>query len=224
MKTRLQSIVVSIFTIHLFAFAALAIEEPIGEPSELLIIQHTWAKTKYELSGKIQKEAFDRLLVQVQEQVELYPKQAELWVWKGIVESSFAGAKGGLGALSLAKKARKSLQKALELDETALQGSAYTSLGTLYHKVPGWPLGFGDDDEARVMLQKALKMNPEGIDPNYFYGEFLYDTKDYQGAIKHLQVALNAAARSERPLADSARRIEIETLIGRVKKRMDKNS
>jgi tetratricopeptide (TPR) repeat protein len=202
-----------------FAFTLSATESS----SELLMIQNTWAKTNYQLQDDEQIEQFEALLVSIDEQINLHPEQAEFWVWKGIVQSSFAGAKGGLGALSLAKKARKSLQKALALDDAALQGSAYTSLGTLYHKVPGWPLGFGDDDEAKLLLEKALKLNPEGIDPNYFYGEYLYDDKDYNGAMKHLETALNAPQRIERPLADSGRRTEIEILLAQVKKRMDKN-
>jgi tetratricopeptide (TPR) repeat protein len=203
-----------------FAFTLSATESS----SELLMIQNTWAKTNYQLQDDEQIEQFEALLVSIDEQINLHPEQAEFWVWKGIIQSSFAGAKGGLGALSLAKKARKSLQKALELDDAALQGSAYTSLGTLYHKVPGWPLGFGDDDEAKLLLEKALKLNPEGIDPNYFYGEYLYDDKDYKGAMKHLKTALNAPQRVDRPLADSGRRTEIESLLAQVKKRMSKNS
>ncbi len=50
--------------------------------------------------------------------------------------STYAGAKGGLGALSLAKKSRAVLESALMIDDQALQGSAYTSLGALYAKVP----------------------------------------------------------------------------------------
>jgi hypothetical protein len=58
----------------------------------------------------------------------------------------------------------------MAIDPRALQGSAYTSLGSLYYQVPGWPIGFGDDKRAEAMLLKALEINPDGIDPNYFYG------------------------------------------------------
>ena len=71
--------------------------------------------------------------------------------------STWAGAKGGLGALSLAKRARQPLEAALKLDPAALDGSAYTSLGTLYSKVPGFPAGFGDDDKAEQLLKSALQ-------------------------------------------------------------------
>lgn len=190
--------------------------------ADLLAMQQSWATANYRLVDDAQEEAFEALLALSEDLTVKHPEQAELWVWKGIIQSSYAGVKGGLGALGLAKKARKSLEKALELDDTALQGSAYTSLGTLFHKVPGWPLGFGDDDEAEVLLEKALKINEFGIDPNYFYAEFLFDNKKYESAKQHLNKALKAPPREERPLADAARRKEVEALLVQVNKRLDK--
>ena len=101
-------------------------------------------------------------------------------------------------------------------------GSAYTSLGTLYHKVPGWPIGFGDDDDARVMLNKALAINPDGIDPNYFYGEYLYDERDYKQALVYLEKAKYAQPRVTRPLADKYRHQEIELLLAKVNKKLQR--
>jgi Tfp pilus assembly protein PilF len=79
--------------------------------------------------------------------------------------------------------------------------------------VPGWPIGFGDDDKAREMLQKALALNPNGIDANYFLGDFLYRKGDYQAARRALDKALQAPSRPDRPLADEGRRKEIEALL-----------
>lgn len=75
-------------------------------------------------------------------------------IWSAIIDSSWAGAKGGLGALSLVKQARSDLEKAISIDPNALQGSAWTSLGALYYQVPGWPIGFGDKNKAEEMLKK----------------------------------------------------------------------
>lgn len=66
------------------------------------------------------------------------------------------------------------------------------TLGILYHKVPGWPIAFGDDDDEKNYLEKALALNPQGIDPHYFYGEFLYDERDYTEAKNHLLLAQQA--------------------------------
>ncbi|WP_100643356.1 tetratricopeptide repeat protein [Alteromonas facilis] len=190
--------------------------------SQLLSIQKQWAIVNYTLSDDVQENEFKELIESATAFSQAYPERAEPLVWLGIIQSSFAGAKGGIGALSLAKDAKKSLERSLALDESALQGSAYTSLGTLYHKVPGWPLGFGDDDDAKVMLEKAITINPDGIDPNYFYGEFLFDERQYKEAKQHLEHALEAPSRETRPLADESRRAEIQMLLAKVNKKLNR--
>lgn len=190
--------------------------------NELLQLQHDWASANYQQRDDAQEQAFDKLVVAVNEFVERYPDRAEAHIWKGIILSTQAGVEGGLSALGLAKDSRAELEQALALDPNALDGSAYTSLGTLYYKVPGWPIGFGDDDLARENLQKALELNPNGIDPNYFYGEFLYEEGEYRQAADYLTKALNAPARPQRPLADSERRKEVEQLLAKVNKKLKK--
>ena len=138
-----------------------------------------------------------------------------MWIWSGIIKSTYAGARGGLGALSLAKASKADLEKALQLNPGALQGSAYTSLGALYFNVPGWPIGFGDHHKAEELLNQALAIDPDGIDTNYFYGMFLIDEKRYDEARTYLQKARQAPARPGRALADSGRQQEIsEALAG----------
>jgi len=111
--------------------------------------------------------------------------------------------------LSLAKESRADLEKALSLDDKALDGSAYTSLGTLYYSVPGWPVGFGDDDKAEELLKKALALKPDGIDQNYFYGSYLISEKRYAEARRYLDKARKAPPRPGRQLADEGRQKEI---------------
>jgi Tfp pilus assembly protein PilF len=136
------------------------------------------------------------------------------------VLSTQAGVEGGLGALGLAKRARAALEAALKIDPNALEGSAYTSLGTLYYKVPGFPLGFGDHKKAKQMLEAALKVNPIGLDPNYFYADFLFGEGRYAEAIVHLEKALLAPPRPSRELADRGRRTEIETLLAKARAKL----
>ncbi len=91
-----------------------------------------------------------------------------------------------------------------------MDGSVYTSMGSLYCQVPGWPLAFGSDDKACAYLEKALSINPDGIDANYFYGDFLLNQGDYAAAAKAFEKAIQAPPRAERPLADQGRRQEAE--------------
>ena len=107
-------------------------------------------------------------------------------------------------------------ERAIELDPNALEGSALTSLGSLYYQVPGWPIGFGDDKKAAEYLKKGLSINPDGIDPNYFYADYLFRSGDYSGAEKSLRKALQAPARNGRKVADDGRRKEINQLLEKV--------
>jgi tetratricopeptide (TPR) repeat protein len=189
--------------------------------SDIAELQSEWARIKYQSSPKEQKQQFEALAEKAATVTARYPQRAEPLVWEGIILSTLAGSKGGLGALSLVKASRDRLEQALAIDPLALDGSAYTSLGTLYYKVPGWPIGFGDSDKAEALLKKALDINPDGIDPNFFYGEFLYEEGRYPESISVLNHALEAPARPSRPLADAGRKGEIELLLAEARKHID---
>lgn len=205
-----------LLTALLFLVAGIAQAAP---PEELVRpIQDQWAEIKYRQPEKLQAEGYKKLAAQARKLVEANPGVAELLIWEGIVLSSEAGARGGLGALGLAKEARERLDQALKLNDKALGGSAYTSLATLYAKVPGWPIGFGDKDVAAAYFKKSLAINPDGIDPNFFYGEYLAEREMTREARKHLEAALKAPPRPGRELADSGRRQEIQTLLARLDK------
>ena len=184
-----------------------------GLDEDVRALQGEWEQIKYGRPAAEQEKAFESLTKTADAVRARYAGRAEPQIWYGIIAASYAGARGGLGALSIVKEAKKALEQALALDAKALDGSAYTSLGSLYYQVPGWPIGFGDDDKARELLQKALALNPDGIEPNYFFGDFLYRKGDYEAARQVLERALKARPRHERPLADKGRRKEIQALL-----------
>lgn len=179
----------------------------------LAAIQLQWANTQYRVVESQRAAAFEQLAAQADAFAKERPDAAEAWIWSGIVTSSWAGAQGGLGALGKVKKARADFEHALTLDPQALQGSAYTSLAALYDRVPGWPVAFGDADKAQALLEKALQINPEGIDTLYFWGDHLYRQGRYAQARDALNKALQAPPRPGREVADSGRRQEIEQLL-----------
>jgi tetratricopeptide (TPR) repeat protein len=203
----------------LLAVNTLAAADPAFD-AELLAIQQAWAVVNYQTPAAARDAEFATLEGRAEAFAKANPDRAEPLVWVGIVQSSHAGAKGGLGALGLAKKARASLESALALDPQALGGSAYTSLGALYYKVPGFPLGFGNKNKAQELLRKALSFNPDGIDPNYFYADYLYEQGRYAESMQYLQQATKAPPRAGRELADQGRRGEIAALSAKVKEKM----
>jgi tetratricopeptide (TPR) repeat protein len=188
---------------------------------DIKALQHEWAVIKYQTSESEQEKLYEALAAKAGAVTARYPGKAEPLVWEGIILSTWAGARGGLGALSLAKESRKQLEAAIAIDPEALQGSAYTSLGTLYFKVPGWPIGFGDTEKAEDLLKKALAINPNGIDPNFFYGEFLLEEDRYAESVAVLNKALQAAPRADRPIADAGRKAEIKEVLARARKELD---
>jgi tetratricopeptide (TPR) repeat protein len=193
-------------------------ETPAGVEADVAALQHEWEIVKYRTPEKEQASAYEQLAARARDAVTRHPDRAEPLVWEGIIVSSWAGAKGGLGALSIAKQAKTSLERAIEIRPDALDGSAYGSLGVLYYKVPGWPIGFGSKDRARELLEKALAINPQGIDPNFFYAEYLLEQGQAAEATRYLETALKAPERPGRQLADSGRREEAQALLAKARK------
>ena len=176
-------------------------------------LQTRWAEIKYGLAANAQAAAFEALATEADALVSAHPRDAAVLTWRGIVQASWAGAKGGLGALPLVKKAKADFEAALAIDEAVLDGSAHTSLGSLYYQVPGWPVGFGDEDAAREHLQAGLRMNPDGIDSNFFWADFLRDQGEDEAAIAAFRKALAAPPRPGREAADAGRRTEIDAAL-----------
>jgi tetratricopeptide (TPR) repeat protein len=179
-------------------------------------LQHDWEVIRYQTPAAERERRFEALAAKAHRVSEAHPGRAEPLVWEGIIVSSWAGEKGGLGALGLVKQARALYEEAIRIDGTVLDGSAFNSLGVLYYKVPGWPIGFGDKAKAKELLEKALSINPKGIDPNFFYAEYLVETKQPEQATAYLERALNAPGRPGRQIADAGRRDEARSLLSKI--------
>jgi len=182
-------------------------------------VGHRWAKVSYQTPESEREAAFRPLITQAQKLSQTFPGKAEPLIWQAIVLASAAKAEGGLGGLSKAKDARDCLLAAEKINPAALDGSVYNSLGSLYAKVPGWPLGFGDKKKAQAYFEKALALNPNGIDPHYFYADLLADQGEYAKAADHLKRALAAPARPGREDADAGRRQEVLRLLETLKQK-----
>lgn len=206
------------FIVGLLACLTLASAQAGQEPA-LAQLVHDWDIANFTLEGDAREKALGALVEPAARLSAANPGRAEPLVWEAIVLSSYAGAKGGLGALKLATRARDLLLEAEKIDPAAADGSIYTSLGSLYYRVPGWPIGFGDEDRARVYLEKALNLNPDGLDANYFYGDFLIEQGEYRKAVAVLEKAMNAPSKEGRPIADQGRRKEIATALAIARKK-----
>lgn len=198
---------------YLLLVLVLAADAVWAQPDdEALAFAQRWAQVQYSLSGQSQVAGFDALITDITAALADTPDSADLLIWRGIASASLAGSKGGLGALSLVKAARQDFERAITINGEAQHGAAYTSLGSLFYQVPGWPLSFGDNEKAERNLRRGLSLAPADIDANYFYADFLVEQGRLNEARVYILKAEAAADRPQRALADEGRRKQVAEL------------
>jgi len=176
-------------------------------------VQGQWAHIKYQLPKNQRKGAFRKLYAHAKQIRITHPGKAEPLLWEGIILTDYAGERGGLRALQMIKQSRELFEKSLAINPYLSHGAAYTQLGNLYFEVPGWPLGFGDRDKARALLEEGLSISPESIDANYFMGKFLLKRRQYREAARYFQRALAAPPRPDRAVADAGRKSDARRMF-----------
>ncbi len=179
-------------------------------------LRHDWAAVYYQTPKDLQLAQFAGLEARADALAAQHPADAAPLILKAIILSTHAEAKGGLGALSLAEAARDTALQAAKRDDRAVDAGAYTLLGTLYYKVPGWPVGFGNNKKAKAYLDQALAIAPDSIDVNYFIGDFLLEQGEAEEAKVFLLKALQAPPRAGREDEDAGRRREIENHLAQI--------
>ena len=166
-------------------------------------IESEWASIYYSTPKQKQGPAYSELLDKTIHLSRQHPNKAEPIIWEAIVKATNADHQDAVSALESIHDARDLLLKAIEINPQAMDGSAYVTLGTLYYMAPKWPIGFGDEETAQKMLQTALKINPNGIESNYFYGDFLLSNNNFNEAEKYFKRAIAIPARAEQFYADN---------------------
>lgn len=179
-------------------------------------LQQRWAVANYEKRGLPRIAALDTLAQSAIRLTALHPDRVEVWIWSGIIQATLASAGTGINSLNAATAARIDLERALALDPEAMEGAAYATLGALYYKMPGWPVGFGDREKAEKLLRLALKISPDGMDSNYFYGDFLLEQGQRRKAREHLLRAQQAPPHPGDALAHAGRQRDIAKLLARI--------
>jgi tetratricopeptide (TPR) repeat protein len=176
-------------------------------------IESEWAMVYYGLPKAKQAIAYTELLTKIQTLAEHYPNDAGVIYWQALVKASYAKHQNPLTALQSVNEARDLLTKAIAINPQVMNGAAYVVLGTLYDKVPSWPIAFGDDETAKKMLQAALNINPNGMVSNYFYGEFLLAHDEEQAAKSYFNKALAAPIRPEQAYADQQMKYKVQLAL-----------
>jgi tetratricopeptide (TPR) repeat protein len=181
-------------------------------------IEAEWASIYYSIPKSKQGPAYVQLLEKIANLARQYPSAAEPIFWQAVLKATYADQQDAFSALDAIHEARDLLIKAIQINPQTMDGSAYVTLGTLYYMVPKWPISFGDDDAAKKMLETALKINPDGIDANYFYGEFLLRHKKPNDAAIYFERASSAPARTEQLFADNQLKAEARRALQNTQK------
>jgi tetratricopeptide (TPR) repeat protein len=185
--------------------------------AEVRRLQSTWEAIKFGVpEGDEQTKQMNALGEDADAVAAKFSDRPEVLIWDGIITSERASMASAFSALGLAKRAQDILQKAYEMAPAKLDAGATTSLGVLYYRVPGFPIGFGDRAKARQLLEQATKLAPTGLDAWYFYGDFLYEQKEYPKAAEVFRHALSLPQHPDRPVWDKNRRLVIEERLASI--------
>lgn len=159
-------------------------------------IEYRWEQLNSS-NDKVEKlSRYPELEKQAIQLVQIFPNRAEPLILQACIILTQAELQGPFKALSSVKKARDLLMQAIAINPYANKGSAVVTMGVLYYKVPGWPIAFGDNKKAEKFLLRALKINPQGIDSNYFYADYLISQSKLGLAAKYLHKAASVPVHS----------------------------
>ena len=218
------------FTLKAFALAyafALLIDAPqfavaaTTSPLDLQIarLETRWAHLTFEIHDRPVKADEAARLAQDSHALALqYPARPEPLVWEAVACAAEAGARGGVDALVLVGEARKLLERAEPLATRSPDDAViYSSLGVLYGRAPGFPIGFGDAAKARAYFGKALALDPDGARTNLLYGEFLIRHGDSAGGRRALERVLAALPRPGQAVEDKGLRASAARLLSKLR-------
>ena len=187
--------------------------------SSLARLESDWATAYYQPDEARQKQTYPKLLEKADELVKRYPDAAEPKIWLATILATNAAFEAPLTALSNLKIAKSLLETAITINPKALDGSAYVTLGTLYYMLPGWPVSFGDDEIAEEYLKSSLNINPDGIDANYFYADYLLRQDRAAEAEAFFQKAVEAPVRKMQVYADTQLQNEAKLALSHAQQR-----
>ena len=222
MSKGLGAFVTGIATVLLVALSVYAQASEIPSlKSELLRLAHDWEHVKLQVSDRDDQERQMASLAQRAGQIaKQYENVPDPIVWIGIITSEQASIANDNGspikALELAKRARDILEEVEKTNPETMDAGAPTTLGVLYDRVPGFPIGFGDKARARYYLQEAIRSAPNGLDANFFYGDFLYKHGEQSEAVRILERALTLPELSNRPIWDKSLRAAIQHILSEI--------
>jgi tetratricopeptide (TPR) repeat protein len=183
---------------------------------DVAVLRQHWAELKYEHANDRDRVAAAETLEREAAAVaEREPSPAALLLQANILCLTAAFMHSS-ASLAKVRTARDVLVRAERADPNIPEVLA--ALGSIYYEVPNWPIGFGDRKKAEEYLHRAIALDPDGRDTNYFMGDFLLETGRAGQAGAYLEHAL--AAPQQGTVFDRGRREEIAKDLLKVRRRL----
>jgi len=173
----------------------------------------------YDTSSAEQKvKAFEALRARAAELEKQYRDRAEPLVLHALVLRAQADMAGrSMAAMSLGRDAVEKLEAAIERDPAVYGASTYALLGALYADVDVPGFRNYSRKKARLYLEKALTLDPQGAPQNLSLAWVSFKEKDHVAALRLATAASEAPARPGREKADADLRERATSLIAAVK-------
>ena len=176
-------------------------------------LQSEWSEVFYLAPRQTKTARYQDLLKRTETLKAQVPDRAEPLIVEAIILCTYSASALGLDTIELLERSRDLLKKAIAMDPFAIEGAAYVTLGNLYRRLPGWPLLYGDRKVAREYFESGVKRYPEGIDTNFFYGDFLLEEGEGPQAIPYLEKAAQAPIRATLRVSDTRLKEELKTIL-----------
>lgn len=123
------------------------------------------------------------------------PDKVEGHFWLGVNLALRARWERWPAALRHALRARRELQRAIQIDSSYHAGGPLRVLGRLQQNIPSW-LG-GGVARARASYESAITVAAENTITRVYFAELLLDLGEHELARKHLDFVLSASEDSE---------------------------
>ncbi len=181
--------------------------------AELSRLEFMIAQLEMDKDRRVQR--FERCITIADQAISLNPNDVRGLFWKAVAMGKMAEDSGIVNAFRMLRPMEKMLLKVVTLDEKYENAGAHRALGRMYHKLPGFPISFGSNQQALAHLRRAHELFPRDIITRAFYAEVLYDEGRKAEARRHADFVL-AAPIDEEDALEFAEYVDIA--LGVVKK------
>ena len=189
--------------------------------NKIVSLRNEWADIKYNTPDiSLKKNKLKQLKNDASNFAQAYPDAAEPLIWQAVALATDAEITKSMADMPKLKEAKMLLENAIQINPKALNGAAYLTLGALYQQLPPWPLAFGSNKKAKENFEAALAFDPDGMDSNFFCGNYLIDRGQYAQAIAVLNHALAAKPRDGFEIIERERRKEIQAALDRAQRKI----